>query len=149
VLTLRRILVPVDFTETSDRALAYAIDLARKFEASITIVHAYQIPVYAFPEGAYITGADVAAQISTAAQSRLDALVETQKVSGVPLEAVLRDGVAWEEINAVATEHQADLIIIGTHGRRGLMRALLGSVAENVIRTTTLPVLIIHGPRDA
>jgi nucleotide-binding universal stress UspA family protein len=149
VLTLRHILVPVDFSETSDRALGYAIDLARKFEAQVTIVHAYQIPVYAFPEGAYITGADVAAQISTAAQGRLDALVEAHKVSGVPLSGVLRDGVPWEEINAVAAETKADLVIIGTHGRRGLMRALLGSVAENVIRTTSLPVLVIHGPRDA
>ena len=55
----------------------------------------------------------------------------------------------WEEINAVANEVNADLIIIGTHGRKGLARALLGSVAENVIRTATVPVLAIHGPRDA
>jgi nucleotide-binding universal stress UspA family protein len=148
VLTLRHLLVPIDFTETSERALGYAVELARKFEASITVMHAYQIPVYGFPDGAYITGADLAAQISNAAQQRLDGVLESQKVSGIPMSAVLRDGVPWEEINAVATETNADLIIIGTHGRRGLARALLGSVAENVIRTTTLPVMVIHGPRD-
>jgi nucleotide-binding universal stress UspA family protein len=148
VLNLQQILVPVDFTETSDRALEHAIEFAKKFNAAITLMHAYQIPVYAFPDGAYITAADVAAQISTAAQGRLDAMIESRKLAGVPIVGVLRDGVAWEEINAVATEIHADLIIIGTHGRRGLMRALLGSVAENVIRTTTLPVLVIHGPRE-
>jgi nucleotide-binding universal stress UspA family protein len=148
VLTLRRILVPVDFTETSDRALGYAIELARKFDASITVMHAYQIPVYGFPDATYITAAELATQISNAAQKRLDALVEANKTAAGELASVLRDGVPWEEINAVAGEVKADLVIIGTHGRRGLARALLGSVAENVIRTSTIPVLVIHGPRE-
>ncbi len=148
MLSMRQILVPVDFTETSENALAYAVEVARKFEAPITVLHAYQIPVYGFPEGAYITTADVASQLSTAAQTRLDSMVASHKVSGVPMTSTLRDGVPWEEVNAVAQEIEADLIIIGTHGRRGLARALLGSVAENVIRTAKIPVLVIHGPRD-
>ena len=148
MLTLRQILVPVDFTETSDRALGYAVELARKFDAAVAIMHAYQIPVYGFPDGAYITTADVASQISNVSQARLDSLVDSQKLANVPLVGILRDGVAWEEINSVADEIHADLIIIGTHGRRGLARALLGSVAENVIRTAKIPVLVIHGPRD-
>jgi nucleotide-binding universal stress UspA family protein len=148
MFVLRRVLVPVDFTETSDRALEYALELARKFEAKITVMHAYQIPVYGFPDATYITAAEVAGQISIAAQARLDAILEAQKTSGVEMTAILRDGVAWEEINRVADEVKADLIIIGTHGRRGLARALLGSVAENVIRTSTMPVLVIHGPRE-
>jgi nucleotide-binding universal stress UspA family protein len=105
--------------------------------------------VYGFPDGAYITAADLAAQLSNAAQQRLDAAVDSQKTSGIPMTRVLRDGVPWEEINAVAGETKADLIVIGTHGRRGLARALLGSVAENVIRTATQPVMVIHGPREA
>jgi nucleotide-binding universal stress UspA family protein len=149
MFTLRRILVPVDFTETSDRALGYAIELARRFEASITVMHAYQIPVYGFPDATYITAAEMATQISNAAQARLDAILEANKTAGVEVNVELRDGVAWEEINNLAGEVHADLIIIGTHGRRGLARALLGSVAENVIRTSTVPVLVIHGPREA
>jgi nucleotide-binding universal stress UspA family protein len=148
MFVLRRVLVPVDFTETSDRALEYALELARKFEAKITVMHAYQIPVYGFPDATYITAAEVATQISNAAQARLDAILEAHKTSGVETTAILRDGVAWEEINRIAGEVKADLIIIGTHGRRGLARALLGSVAENVIRTSTVPVLVIHGPRE-
>jgi len=149
VVTFRRLLVPVDFTETSDRALGYAIELARKFGSAITVMHAYQIPVYGFPDATYITASEVAAQISNAAQDRLDAILEQNKAAGVEMNAILRDGVAWEEVNAVAGEIHADLVIIGTHGRRGLARALLGSVAENVIRTSGLPVLVIHGPREA
>ena len=148
VFTLHRLLVPVDFTETSERALGYAIELARRFEAKITIMHAYQVPVYGFPDAAYITSAELTAQISNVAQKRLDAMIDAHKTDGVELVAILRDGVAWEEINTVAAELKADLVIIGTHGRRGLARALLGSVAENVIRTCTLPVMVIHGPRE-
>src|SRR5260221_8848180 len=118
VFTLHRLLVPVDFTETSERALGYAIELARRFEAKITIMHAYQVPVYGFPDAAYITSAELAAQISNVAQQRLDAMIDAHKTDGVELVAILRDGVAWEEINTVAGEIKADLIVIGTHGRR-------------------------------
>jgi nucleotide-binding universal stress UspA family protein len=148
MLVIQRILVPSDFTETSDRALDFAIELARKFDASITVVHVYQIPAMGFADGGYIAGAEVASQLSTAGQKRLDGVVDSKKTSGVPMSAILREGVAWEEVNAVAKEIDANLIVIGTHGRRGLARALLGSVAENVIRTSTIPVLVIHGPRD-
>ena len=149
MISLQHILVPVDFSETSDRALDYAIELAQKFGGDITVMHAYQIPVYGFPDGAFITGADVATQISQAAQERLDATVRSRKDRGVAMTGVLRDGVPWEEVQAVAAQVSADLVVIGTHGRRGLARALLGSVAENVIRTCDLPVLVIHGPREA
>jgi nucleotide-binding universal stress UspA family protein len=148
MLAIQRILVATDFTETSDRALEFAVELARKFAASITVVHAYQIPAMGFADAGYIAGAEVAAQLSTAGQNRLDAVIDANKTSGVPMQAVLREGVAWEEVNAMAKEVDANLIVIGTHGRRGLARALLGSVAENVIRTSTTPVLVIHGPRD-
>jgi nucleotide-binding universal stress UspA family protein len=149
MVRIERILVPVDFTETSDRAIAYATELASKLGASVTVMHAYQIPVYGFPEGAYIATAELAAQITEAAEKRLDEIARALRAGGVPTDTVLRDGVAWEEVNTVAHEVRADLIVIGTHGRRGLARALLGSVAENVIRTSSVPVLAIHGPREA
>lgn len=148
VLTIHQIVVPIDFTETSGRALDYALDLAATFRAEVTVLHAYQIPVYSFPDGAFITGADIATQISNAAQQQLNEAVAAREDRGVKMTAVLRDGVAWEEVNTVAGQVHADLIVIGTHGRRGLARALLGSVAENIIRTSTVPVLTIHGPRE-
>jgi nucleotide-binding universal stress UspA family protein len=146
---LRRILVPTDFTETSDRALDWALDLAARLGSSVvTVMHAYEIPILGFPDGALIATPEIASRISDAARAALDRTVTKSNHRGVPLDSVLRDGVAYEEINAVAEAMNADLIVIGTHGRRGLARALLGSVAENVIRTSTRPVVTIHGPRD-
>ncbi len=148
MLSIKTILVPVDFTETSDKALDFAIDLAFKLDANVTAMHAYEIPVIGFPDGALVATVDVATRIADAARKGLEAAVSVRSARGVQVTAVLRDGVAWEEIRAVAEEIHADLIVIGTHGRRGIARALLGSVAENVIRTVKTPVLTIHGPRE-
>lgn len=148
MIQLQRILVPVDFSEKSERALDYAIELAKKVGARITLVHAYEIPVYGFTDATLVATPDLAARLSDAAQKTLDALVESRRDRGVPMQAVLRNGVAWEEIAAVAKESQADLIVIGTRGRRGLARALLGSVAESVIRTSDVPVLTLHAPAE-
>lgn len=144
MLSLKKLLVPIDFTDTSDRALDYAIELAQKVGAEIVVMHAYELPIYGFPDGAMIATADVATKISAAAQAALDQAVSSRSGRGVQLSSVLRDGVPWEEVATIAEEVDADIIVIGTHGRRGLSRVLLGSVAENVIRTSTRPVLTIH-----
>jgi nucleotide-binding universal stress UspA family protein len=149
MLTLQRILVAVDFTETSDKAFDFALELAAKFDARVIAVHSFEIPVIGFPDGALVATADIASRIQEAAKQGLDAAVgQRQGRGGVKIEAVLREGAPHEEIRAVAEESNADLIVIGTHGRKGIARALLGSVAENVIRTVKTPVLTIHGPRD-
>ena len=143
-----RILVPIDFTETSDKAFDFALELAERFSASVTAMHAYEIPVIGFPDGALVATVDIASRIQESGRKGLDAAVAARASRGVPIDSVLREGPAWEEIRALAEELPADIIVIGTHGRRGIARALLGSVAENVIRTTKVPVLTIHGPRD-
>jgi nucleotide-binding universal stress UspA family protein len=128
--TIQHILVAHDFGEASSGALAYAIELAETLKARITIVHAYDIPVYGFPEGLALT-ADTLGRIESATRQAL--------------EGVLRQGPAWSEIVAAAAETKADLVVIGTHGRRGLAHALLGSVAEKVVRAAPCPVLTVRG----
>lgn len=142
----RRILVATDFTDTSERAIDAALELSNRLGASLTVMHAYEIPVLGVPDGALIATPELAARLSEAARTALDAVLKRLEGRGVQVAAVLREGVAWEEIEHVADEIDADIIVIGTHGRRGLARALLGSVAENVIRTSHRPVLTIHGP---
>jgi nucleotide-binding universal stress UspA family protein len=66
----------------------------------------------------------------------------------VAVEWVLRRGAAWSEINAAVKDTGADLVVMGTHGRRGVARALLGSVAEKVVRSASCPVLTVHGAAD-
>ena len=147
MLNIRRILVPTDFSETSERALDYALDLAEKMNAAVTVMHAYEIPIVGFPDGALVATADVASRIADVSRAALEATAKKRAGRVAKLATLLRDGVAYEEIRTVADEIDADLIVLGTHGRRGIARALLGSVAENVIRTTQRPVLTIHGPR--
>ncbi len=142
----RRILAPTDFTEASQHALEWAVELAARLGASVTVLHAYEIPVVGFPDGAMIATADVAARIAQTAQDALDRSVATVSGRGAHIDGVLRDGAAAEEIQRVADEIDADLIVIGSHGRRGLARALLGSVAENVVRHAHRPVVTIRAP---
>jgi len=148
MLNLQRILVAVDFTETSDKAFDFAIQLAEKFGATVTAMHAFEIPVVGFPDGSLVATADIASRIQEAARQGLDGAVKARQERGVKIESILREGSPHEEVRAVAEQIHADLIVIGTHGRKGLARALLGSVAENVIRTVKIPVLTIHGPRE-
>jgi len=141
---IRRILVPHDFSETAEGALSFALGLAKSLGASVIVMHAFDIPAYGFPEAPVMT-ADLAAQISQAAQLALDTVVQRAKTSGRTVTGVLRQGTTWSEINGAAQDEKADLIVIGSHGRRGLSRALLGSVAEKVVRTAPCPVLTIRG----
>ena len=141
----KTILVPVDFSDTSERALDYAVDLAKLLGATVVVMHSYELPVYGFPDGAFVATVEMATRIMNGAQAGLQAEVDKRKGSGVEMKTVLRQGIPVDEVHSVADEVNADLIVVGTHGRRGLARALLGSVAENVIRTSHRPVLAIRG----
>ncbi len=143
-MKLTRILVATDFSDTSEAALEYAIDLAKSFGAKITLAHLYELPVYTFPSGAMVASVDFATQLMSGAQQATEASCAKHAKDGVEMTPVVREGTAWEEIHKIANEVDADLIVIGTHGRRGISHALLGSVAEKIIRTATRPVLTIH-----
>jgi nucleotide-binding universal stress UspA family protein len=142
----RHILVPHDFSDTAEHALSLATALAEKLGAHITLMHAYEIPAY--PDSVMMT-AEVAASIRRAAQGALEGVAARARRPGVEVQAILREGRSWSEINATAKETHADLIVMGTHGRHGLARALIGSVAEKVVRTAPCPVLTVHGREKA
>jgi nucleotide-binding universal stress UspA family protein len=140
----KRILVPTDFGESSDAALAYASDLAKAVGAEVIVLHSYEIPTIGFPDGAIVATAELASRVREGAQAGLDAAVRRNENEGVPVRAVVKEGDASRTIVEAADELGAELIVMGTHGRRGLPRALLGSVAERVVRTATCPVLTVH-----
>jgi nucleotide-binding universal stress UspA family protein len=141
---IKTILVATDFSEASDHALEYAVDLARRLDAQVVILHAYELPVYGFPDGSIIATPEMATRIAHAAELGLKSVAEKWAKNGVPILKLLRVGPPAEQVNAVAEEVGADLVVLGTHGRRGLSRALLGSVTEHVIRTATRPVLAVR-----
>lgn len=143
---IQHILVAHDFGETAQTALVYALDLAETLKARVTVVHAYEIPVYGFAEGLAFAP-DITGRIETVSRQALEGIVARASRPGVQVHGLLRQGPAWSEVAAAAEETKADLIVIGTHGRRGFAHALLGSVAEKVVRTAPCPVLTVQGTK--
>jgi nucleotide-binding universal stress UspA family protein len=140
---IEHILVPHDFGEAGEPVLVYALMVAEKFGARVTLVHAYERPVYGYPES-LVEDFDFETKIDTAARKALEGVAARICSSGVTIAALLRRGTPWVEILATAEQTKADLIVMGTHGRHGVARALLGSVAEKVVRAAPCPVLTVH-----
>jgi nucleotide-binding universal stress UspA family protein len=141
---IKTILAPIAFDQPGQDSLDYAVKLAAQLGASVCALHVYTIPVYGFPDGVVVTSPELAARLSESAQAHLDAAVDSQKKHGVKVSSVLVTGNPWEEIVEVARARKANLIVMGTHGRHGLAHALLGSVAERVLRTSPIPVLVVR-----
>jgi nucleotide-binding universal stress UspA family protein len=140
----KKIMVPTDFGTGSDRALAYAVELAKAVGAEVAVMHAYEIPMLGFPDGAIVATPELASRISEGAQIGLNKALEAFAGAGVPMTALLKQGPTWRTVIDTATEIGAAMIVMGTHGRHGLPRALLGSVAEKVVRSAHCPVLTVH-----
>ena len=138
---IRRILVAHDFGEFSDSALDYGLVLAQKLRAEVTLVHAYEVPTVGSAEVLFPV-TDWTKQGKSVAREALDKVVADARTRGFAVDSMLREGHAWREIVAAAQETKADLIVVGTEGRRGVPRALLGSVAEKVVRRAPCPVLV-------
>ena len=137
-------LVPTDFSETADKALVYAVRLAAKLGARVHVVHVIGIPSLGVPElGVAVTSTMIDSLVRDG-QTTLDRLVDKHRTEATFGEVMLRTGDARDMILHAATEVHADLIVIGTHGRRGIARALLGSVAEAIVRTASCPVLTVR-----
>ena len=141
-----KILVPTDFSPSADAALDAAIEMARKFGATVVLMHVYGIPSYAYPGLEGQATSDYLTALEHAAREALrdTLLARTRDGTDVPLATALYLGAPWEQILLAAQQHEAGLIVMGTHGRRGVAHALLGSVAEKVVRLAPIPVLTVH-----
>lgn len=140
----KTILVPTDLGEASDAALDYACDLARPFGARIHLVSAITIPALGVPElGVAMTGSVVDGMMADTLHG-LEAIIERNKDRGMFARPILKSGDPVDIINETAAEVGADMIVMTTHGRTGVARWLLGSVTEQVVRTSPIPVLTIH-----
>ncbi len=145
--TVQKILVPTDFSDGAGFAMREALDLARSLGASVTLLHAYQLPNFMLPDGSVVlTTADTHAALVQSADKQLREAVDVASAWGVPVSTLTREGPAAEVIARVAEQGQYDLVVMGTHGRTGFRRLLLGSIAEKVVRTCTRPVMTIHYP---
>ncbi len=144
----KHLMVPTDFSACADSALGVAIDLASKFDAKITLFHASWLPTAAYdaycPEG----GAWHLDSDARAARETLDAALERVTSRHQKTDSLVAYGEPFEAILQASMDLPADLIVMGTHGRRGLSRVFLGSVAEKIVRLSLIPVLTVCAEAD-
>lgn len=142
-MEIRNILVPVDFSETSGKALRFALGLAEKWKATVHLLNV--VPVPAYPPVVMVGSFDTTrfeAGLREEAERQLKELAgpHGQRIAGTRVVA----GEPFWEICRAAEERRSDLIVMGSHGRTGMAHVLLGSVAERVVRHASCPVLVVN-----
>ena len=147
-MRVKKILVPVDFSLSSKRALEWALDFAERFNAQIIVLHTWEIPAYLRPDLTVWSG-DISATLSDYARADAEKnmqafLKETRAGERANVSSMVEPGAAYPTILRVAGERGIDLIAMGTHGRMGVAHLLLGSTAERVVRYATCPVLTVR-----
>ncbi len=145
----KKILVATDFGEASKAAADVGLELAQAFGVPLVLIHTYAVPALVYTGIPFVPTAEYAKAYEEAAKETLEAEKTRLSGAGGNVSAILETGVAWEQILAAAERLDAGLIVAGTHGRHGLPRALLGSVAEKVVRLSPIPVLTVHGRQNA
>ncbi len=146
MIALRRIIVPTDFSLPAQRALRYAIEFAKKFEAEIILVHVIEPPAYAaaFAKAGPIEETDEQRRAYDWFDSQLQNQQKEEIPESIPCRTILLKGTASTEIAQCAARENADLIVMATSGRSGLKDVLLGSTAERVLRRARCPVMTVH-----
>jgi len=147
----QHVLVATDFGSSSQRAVHVAAELAKRLMARFTVLHVIHesLPVYAM-EAPLAMAMDSPETRERSAKLELDSFLESLANAGAPCAGVVRFGEPAQEIVACAEEAGCDVIVVGTHGRRGLTRWLLGSVAEKLVRSSHVPVLTVRAePTEA
>jgi len=142
---IRRILIPTDFSELSEAGVAYGIALARQLGATVSFFHCVERldipnPMVPLCDAGY-------ADLQDQAQAHLLDLIRRAKEQGVEAASELVDGVPFVEIIRAARKLNADVIVMGTHGRTGLGHVMMGSQAERVVRQSPCPVLTVKSPK--
>jgi len=141
MLSIKTILHPTDFSDAADAAFHLACSLARDHGSKLELLYIVTPPTVAYTEGAMLPPTrDIKDEVWT----KLDSIVPTD--AAIEVERCVVEGEPAREILRIANEMGCDLIVMGTHGRRGLTRLLMGSVAEEVVRKSTCPVLTVKVP---
>jgi universal stress protein A len=142
-------LVPIDFSEYAEQALEYAIALADKLQARLTLLHViHDLPIGA-GDMASALPYEYMQEIEAGVQQSMEELLDRARDAGLEGDVVIVHGVPFQAILDAAEDRNVDLIIMGTHGRTGLPHALMGSVAEKVVRLASCPVLVTRGKSGA
>jgi nucleotide-binding universal stress UspA family protein len=145
-LSVKNVLLPTDFSPTSESALPYAVAIARRFGSTLHLVHVLSEANLLMMSGGvdYVSMGTIYEDAHAEAREKLEQV--TQRIEGLPHRIYARHGLIWTNLAGIIVENEVDLIVVGTHGRTGLGKLLLGSVAENILRHAPCPVLTV-GPK--
>ena len=147
MISINKILCPVDFFPASDAAVHYATSLAANYEAKVHLLHVVTpfVPMgYELPPDM----TDVLESMKDAAARQMGAVAARVGIAGVPLETEIRVGDIYDEIKRALEAVKPDLVVMGTHGRRGVERWFMGSTTEKLLRHTPVPLLTIAAPGE-
>jgi nucleotide-binding universal stress UspA family protein len=147
-MTAKHILVPTDFSEYADYALDYAIELAKVLQAHLTVLYVFHLSPLALGEAPPAVLADTLEAMETNAQQQTQIALARVQQAGLQGEIAIVEGTPFQTIIETAESRDVDLIVMGTHGRTGLTHALMGSVAEKVVRLAPCPVLVTRGKME-
>ena len=144
-IRIQRILLPTDFSGNSATATRYACELATKYDAELHLLHTLEIHPVSTPDfGMGLALPRYAEESKAAAENALNSLLDANWSKGRKVVQAIVEGSPVKEIVSYARTQNIDLIVISTHGRTGLAHVLMGSVAENVVRTAPCPVLTVR-----
>jgi len=142
-MEIKELLVPTDFSDNAERALNYALELAKRCSAKVHVLYIPEIPTYPLTDGADTTTPDVPSRMLAEAQKALDALVPRLREEGVEYETALREGVVHKAIKQYALDHQISMVVMGAHGRTGISKFMYGIVAGRVLKTLRTPAIVV------
>ncbi|MFA5353150.1 MAG: universal stress protein [Thermodesulfovibrionales bacterium] len=146
-MEIKKILFPTDFTEGAMNALPYALDLAKSYGAKLYLMHVvYDIATASGLYVPHISVDEMYKEIEASAEKELERFGFEQRQEVRDVQYILRRGVPYEEVLKFIQEEGIDLVVIGTHGRKGLDRVLFGSTAERIVRNSPCPVLTVREP---
>jgi nucleotide-binding universal stress UspA family protein len=148
---LQRIVCPIDFSEFSIRAYRYALSVAYRYRARLFVQHVVELWKYPYADVAASLGDynETCRILRKGGEEQLQQFLKTSTNDEVQLECIVDQGTAPDCILAFAEAQKADLIVMGTHGRRGFDRLMLGSVTERVMRNASCPLLAVNKPSHA
>ena len=146
MINIKNILCPIDYSIYSETALKYAIEFAEKYQAKLYLMHVLDIRVYDINDPELYNVNIIDEETVDKLRERLLKCVNEDTKGRISVEAIIIQGVPFVEIIKASKNYKIDLIVLGTHGRTGLSHAIMGSVAEKVVRKAPCPVLTIRHP---
>jgi nucleotide-binding universal stress UspA family protein len=143
-VTLRNLLVATDFSQVSDAALDYALSIARRYESTVYVLHVVRPEAYELVPAESLGSARE--MVRRWAEQEMASLLISGRLRGTPHQVLIAEGELWPAVVSAVEKNEIDLVVLGTHGRAGAAKLLLGSIAEQVFRLSNRPVLTV-GPR--